>query len=335
MNIINLNQNRKKNGIEDLLDWLSSDINKLNSIILELMSNNLPLISQLSSHLLESGGKRIRPLLLLACSRLCNYSGDRHIKLASVVEFIHTATLLHDDVVDKGKKRRGKKTANLIWDNKSSILVGDYLLSKAFKILINDGSLSCLNIVSKASLKISEGEVKQLVASKNLKTSEAEYLDIITHKTAELFSAACELSAEISGICEENKRSLSDFGKYVGIAFQIIDDTLDYFSIKGLSGKDFGNYLREGKMYLPLILCYKRSNTEEKKYIEYLLNNNLKDEDFFEILSCMKKYEVENDCKNKAKHFSIMAKDSLGGFSDSDSKNKLVNLVDFLVNRTN
>ncbi len=334
MNLINLKDNTKINHLDIIIEWLSPEINNLNSIIIDLMSNNLPLISKLTNHILSSGGKRIRPILTLACSKLCNYSGDRHIKMASIIEFIHTATLLHDDVVDNSKKRRGKTTANFVWDNKSSILVGDYLLSRAFEMLINDGSLKCLDIVSKASVKISEGEVKQLMAANDFKTSETDYLDIIIHKTAELFSAACEVSAEISGMNEESKKSLADFGKYTGIAFQIIDDTLDYFSISGKSGKETGNDLKEGRMSLPLIICFQRCSIKEKRLMEVIIRKKtLDNDDFIKILNLMKKYNVEQDCINKAKHFSIMAKDSLGRFPDSDSKEKIFNLVDFLSER--
>jgi octaprenyl-diphosphate synthase len=294
------------------------------------------LVSDLSNYIINSGGKRIRPLLTVACSRLCKYSGSRHIKLASVVEFIHTATLLHDDVVDNSKKRRGKMTANFVWDNKSSILVGDYLLSKAFRMLINDGSIKCLDIISKTSVKISHGEVKQLISINNLLISEPDYLDIITCKTAELFSAACQISGEISEMNSDKKSGLAEFGKFLGIAYQIVDDTLDYFSDHKISGKETGNDLKEGKMSLPLILCYKRSNKVEKKYIEHIIWNDSRNyNDFLKILGFMKKYNVNNDCINKAKHFSIMAKDSLGVFSDSFEKKKLIDLVDYLIQRTN
>ena len=188
MNIINLKRKNQDNPLDIFMKWLKPDIIKINQSILNNLLGSEPLISDLSNHIIGSGGKRIRPLLTIACSKLCNYIGSRHIELASVIEFIHTATLLHDDVVDDSKKRRGKSSANFIWDNKSSILVGDYLLSKAFRILINEGSIACLDIISKASVKISNGEVKQLVSIKNLHTNESEYLDIINHKTAESVS---------------------------------------------------------------------------------------------------------------------------------------------------
>ena len=206
MKIINLDSDYKKDYYSDFASWLQDDLNAVNKIILDSLSNSSKLISDLSGHIISSGGKRIRPLLTLASAKLCGYSGSRHINLASVIEFIHTATLLHDDVVDNSKKRRGKDTANYIWGNKSSILVGDFLLSKAFKLLTKDGSLKCIEIISKTSEKISLGEVKQLMSVKNLETSESDYLEIIDCKTAELFSAACQISCEISEIEDKKKK---------------------------------------------------------------------------------------------------------------------------------
>ena len=335
MNIINLKRKHQNTALETFMEWLEPDIIKINQSILKNLIGSEPLISDLSNHIIGSGGKRIRPLLTIACSKLCNYIGTRHIELASVIEFIHTATLLHDDVVDNSKKRRGKSSANFIWDNKSSILVGDYLLSKAFRILLNEGSIACLDVISKASVKISKGEVKQLVSIKNLHTSESEYLDIINHKTAELFSAACQIGGEVSEISSEKKKCLAEFGTFLGMAYQIIDDSLDYFSDFKTSGKSSGNDLKEGKMSLPLILCYKRCNKSEKKIIEFIIaKENTNNSDFIKIIDLMTQYKVKQDCVKKAKYFSTMAKDSLGIFSDSIEKEKLTNLVDYLTLRT-
>ena len=335
MNIINLKRKNQDNPLDIFMKWLEPDIIKINQSILNNLLGSEPLISDLSNHIIGSGGKRIRPLLTIACSKLCNYIGSRHIELASVIEFIHTATLLHDDVVDDSKKRRGKSSANFIWDNKSSILVGDYLLSKAFRILINEGSIACLDIISKASVKISNGEVKQLVSIKNLHTNESEYLDIINHKTAELFSAACQIGGEVSEVSSEKKKCLAEFGTFLGMAYQIIDDSLDYFSDFKTSGKSSGNDLKEGKMSLPLILCFKRCDKNEKKIIEFIISKEKSNNsDFVKIIDLMTKYDVKQDCEKKAKHFSTMAIDSLGIFADSPEKEKLVNLVDYLTYRT-
>ena len=334
MNIINLKKNQNS-PLDIFMKWLEPDIIKINQSILKNLLGSEPLILDLSNHIIGSGGKRIRPLLTIACSKLCNYIGARHIELASVIEFIHTATLLHDDVVDDSNKRRGKSSANFIWDNKSSILVGDYLLSKAFRILINEGSIACLDIISKASVKISNGEVKQLVSIKNLHTNESEYLDIINHKTAELFSAACQIGGEVSEVSSEKKKCLAEFGTFLGMAYQIIDDSLDYFSDFKTSGKSSGNDLKEGKMSLPLILCFKRCDKNEKKIIEFIITKEKSNNsDFVKIIDLMTKYDVKQDCEKKAKHFSTMAIDSLGIFPDSAEKEKLVNLVDYLTYRT-
>ena len=334
MNIINLKNFKEYDFFEDFSNWLQKDLNEVNKIILETLETDSSLVTDLSNHIIQAGGKRIRPLLTLATSKLCGYSGKRHLSLASVIEFIHTATLLHDDVVDSSKKRRGKKTANFIWGNKSSILVGDFLLSRAFKLLVNDGSLKCIDIISNVSEKISFGEVKQLMSVGKLNISESDYLEIIKYKTAELFSAACQLSSEISEINENKKKSLKDFGHFLGISYQIVDDTLDYFSEEKISGKEIGNDFKENKMTLPLILVFNRGNKKEKSFITHLIEKKKLDAcNFNWIIEKMNKYNVLNDCLQKAKHFSIMAKDSLGTFSDNEDKKKLINLVDFLINR--
>ena len=336
MKIIKLKDFKINDSFEEFYNWLQKDLNQVNKIILESLETDSSLITELSNHIIGSGGKRIRPLLTLATARLCHYSGNRHLTLASVIEFIHTATLLHDDVVDGSKKRRGKKTANFIWGNKSSILVGDFLLSKAFKILINDGSLKCIDIVSNVSEKISFGEVKQLMSIGKLNVSESDYLEIIGFKTAELFSAACQLSSEISEIDFTKKKSLKDFGYFLGIAYQIIDDTLDYFSEEKISGKEIGNDFKENKMTLPLILFFKRGNKKEKNLIQHMVQNRkLNDSDFNWVSEKMKNYDILDDCLQKARHFSIMAKDSLGTFPDNEEKRKLINLVNFLTHRKN
>ena len=334
MNIINLKNFKEYDFFEDFSNWLQKDLNQVNKIILETLETDSSLVTDLSSHIIQAGGKRIRPLLTLATSKLCGYSGKRHLSLASVIEFIHTATLLHDDVVDSSKKRRGKKTANFIWGNKSSILVGDFLLSRAFKLLVDDGSLKCIDIISNVSEKISFGEVKQLMSVGKLNISESDYLEIIKYKTAELFSAACQLSSEISEINENKKKSLKDFGHFLGISYQIVDDTLDYFSEEKISGKEIGNDFKENKMTLPLILVFNRGNKKEKSFITHLIEKKKLDAcNFNWIIEKMNKYNVLNDCLQKAKHFSIMAKDSLGTFSDNEDKKKLINLVDYLINR--
>ena len=328
--------NEKAESFDEVLNWLNEDIQKVNTTILKNMNSKVPLISQLSGYIISSGGKRIRPILTLAASKLCKYSGERHINLAASIEFIHTATLLHDDVVDESMNRRGKKSAHNVWDNKSSILVGDFLLSKAFRLMIKDGSHRCLDILSKASIEISQGEVLQLLTNNNIQTSESQYLEVISAKTAALFSAACIVGGIISEIEKKKEMALSEYGQYLGIAFQITDDTLDYVPDNHNLGKDIGDDFKEGKVSLPIILAYTRSNRAEKEFWLKVINDkNQTQGDLNIALTIIKKYNVINDCLKKAKHFSIMAKDSLGPFEDSYEKKKLIELADFSIKRLN
>lgn len=336
MNRLKVISNASKNSDfwDELFSWLQKDFIKVNELILKNISSEVPLINQLAGYIISSGGKRIRPLLTLASAKLCNYSGKRHIDLAASIEFIHTATLLHDDVVDESKKRRGQKSANLVWDNKSSILVGDFLLSKAFRLMIQDGSNKCLEILSKASIEISQGEVLQLQTNNNIQTTESQYLQIIGAKTAALFNAACSVSGVISEVSQEKQNALMDYGKFIGLSFQIVDDTLDYFSNNKVFGKNIGDDFKEGKVSLPIILAYNRSNITEKKFwIRVINQKNQFKTDFVEAINIIDKYHVVEDCMKKAKHFSLMAKDSLSPFEDSYEKQSLIRLADYIVNR--
>ncbi len=318
-----------------IMKWLNQDFEKVNNVILKNMKSKVSLISELSGYIISSGGKRIRPLLTLAASKLCKYEGERHINLAASIEFIHTATLLHDDVVDESMSRRGKISAHNVWNNKSSILVGDFLLSKAFRLMIKDGSDRCLNTLSKASVEISQGEVLQLLTNNNIRTSESQYFDVINAKTAALFSAACVISAIISETNKEKEVALFEYGKYLGTAFQITDDTFDYYSNYRDLGKDVGDDFKEGKVSLPIILAYNRSNEQEKNFWLRVINEKKqKDGDLTTALKILAKYNVIKDCFNKARHFATMAKDCLGPFENSYEKEKLLNLADFSVDRS-
>ena len=332
--VTNNSPQEENKSLAQIIKWLNDDILKVNSIILDKMTSKVPLISQLSGYIISSGGKRIRPLLTLATSRLCKYNGERHINLAASIEFIHTATLLHDDVVDESLQRRGKTTANIVWDNKSSILVGDFLLSKAFRLMIKDGSHRCLDILSKASIEISQGEVLQLLTNNNIQTSESQYYDVIMAKTAELFAAACNVSGVIAEVSNEKENALYEYGKYIGMAFQIIDDTLDYCSVNNDFGKNIGDDFKEGKVTIPIILAYTRSTKREKDFWLKVINEkNQSDKDLSEALNIIRKYNAIRDCFEKARHFSLMAKDSLGPFENCFEKQQLINLADFSVKR--
>ena len=245
---------------------VAADMNGVNAVILERMQSKVALIPELAGHLIAGGGKRMRPMLTLACANLLGYPGTRHHKLAAAVEFIHTATLLHDDVVDGSGMRRGKRTANLIWGNPASVLVGDFLFSRAFELMVEDGSLKVLRILSHASAVIAEGEVEQLTAQRRIETDEEQYLTIISAKTAALFAAACRVSPVVAEADEDAELALESFGRNLGIAFQLTDDVIDYASDAATMGKGVGDDFRDGKMTLPVILAYARGSDEDRDF---------------------------------------------------------------------
>ena len=255
-------------SLDSLFDLVATDMNGVNAVILERMQSKVALIPELAGHLIAGGGKRMRPMLTLACAALLDYTGTRHHKLAAAVEFIHTATLLHDDVVDGSGMRRGKRTANIIWGNPASVLVGDFLFSRAFELMVEDGSLRVLKILSQASAVIAEGEVEQLTAQRRLDTDEEHYLTIISAKTAALFAAACRISPVVAEAGEEAELALENYGKNLGIAFQLTDDVIDYTSDASVMGKGVGDDFRDGKMTLPLILAYARGAPDERAFWE-------------------------------------------------------------------
>src|SRR5690349_12551440 len=244
----------------------AGDMNAVNAVILDRMQSKVALIPELAGHLIAGGGKRMRPMLTLASAALLGYTGARHHKLAAAVEFIHTATLLHDDVVDSSGMRRGKQTANIIWGNPASVLVGDFLFSRAFELMVEDGSLKVLKILSRASAVIAEGEVDQLTAQRQIDASEEHYLDIVGAKTAALFAAACRISAVVAETGEEAELALESYGRNLGIAFQLVDDVIDYSSDEATMGKGVGDDFRDGKMTLPIILAYARGGVEERAF---------------------------------------------------------------------
>lgn len=250
-----------------LAEALTEDMEAVNALIRQRMaSKHAPRIPEVTAHLVEAGGKRLRPMLTLAAARLCGYAGDHHIRLAATVEFIHTATLLHDDVVDESTKRRGRPTANLLWDNKSSVLVGDYLFARSFQLMVETGSLRVLDILADASATIAEGEVLQLTAAQDLKTDEGIYLQVVRGKTAALFAAACEVGGEIAGVASAQVQALRDYGDALGIAFQIADDLLDYGASSADIGKNVGDDFRERKVTLPVIKAHAAADAEGRAF---------------------------------------------------------------------
>ena len=255
-------------SLDPMIALTAADMNAVNAVILERMQSKVALIPELAGHLIAGGGKRMRPMLTLASAALLDYTGARHHKLAAAVEFIHTATLLHDDVVDGSGMRRGKRTANLIWGNPASVLVGDFLFSRAFELMVEDGSLKVLRILSHASAVIAEGEVDQLTAQRQVETSEEHYLHIINAKTAALFAAACRISPVVAEAGEEAEEALEAYGRYLGIAFQLVDDAIDYSSDDATMGKGQGDDFRDGKVTLPVILAYARGSARRPRLLE-------------------------------------------------------------------
>ena len=265
--IVNLDASRraKSKALDALVDLVEDDLKAVNRTIIARMNSPVALIPQLAGHVVAAGGKRLRPLLTLAATKLCGYLGERHIRLATCVEFIHTATLLHDDVVDDSALRRGQSSANAIWGNQSSVLVGDFLFSRAFELMIEDGSLKVLQILSRASSVIAEGEVHQLLTSNDTETSEAQYLEVIQAKTAELFAAAARIGAVVAERPDVEEEALRVYGLNLGIAFQLIDDVLDYSARQQELGKTVGDDFREGKITLPVILAFRRGDDGERE----------------------------------------------------------------------
>jgi octaprenyl-diphosphate synthase len=254
-------------SLDPIMSLVANDMNQVNSVILARMQSEIPLIPELAGHLIAGGGKRMRPMLTLACARLLDYHGTRHHKLAAAVEFIHTATLLHDDVVDNSGLRRGRRTANIIWGNPASVLVGDFLFSRSFELMVEDGSLRVLKILSNASAVIAEGEVNQLTAQRRIETSEDRYLDIIAAKTAVLFAAACKIAAVVAEREPAVEEALDNYGRNLGIAFQLVDDAIDYESDGATMGKDAGDDFRDGKVTLPVILAYARAGQDDRVFL--------------------------------------------------------------------
>ena len=327
----NLNNQKK---FDDLQQLVINDLKKVDILIKRKIKNKINYIPKIAGHLVKAGGKRIRPTLCLACARLCNYKGVKHINLSTCIEFIHTATLLHDDVIDESKKRRGLKTANNIWGNKSSVLVGDFLLSKSFELMTEIENIEVLKILSKTSSIIIEGEISQMLSNRNIATTEDEYLEIIKSKTAHLFSTASKINTYLIKYPDEYKNALGSFGMNLGTAFQLIDDLLDYKAIENDFGKMTGDDFKEGKMTLPVILALRRSNKIENNFWKKTIQDGQIDPgDFQKACSILKKRKILDDIYIRAKHYGAVAKDALGIFDDSKEKKALLNIVDFVIDR--
>jgi octaprenyl-diphosphate synthase len=322
-------------SIDPLVDLVAADMDRVNATIISRTGSEVTMIPEVANHLINSGGKRLRPMLTLALSRLVGYAGDGHIKLAAAVEFMHTATLLHDDVVDESELRRGRLAARMLWGNEASVLVGDFLLGQAFKMMVEVGSLKALEILSSAAAVIAEGEVMQLAAAKNTATTEDEYIAVIRAKTAELFAAACEVGPALSGRQKAEQAASRSFGMNLGITFQLVDDALDYGGASSRLGKNIGDDFREGKITLPVVLAFRRGSDAEREFWRRTLEQGeTTDVDLDHAIGLMAKHRALEDTIGRAHHYGAIARDALALFPDSKMKTALVQTVDFCIARS-
>jgi octaprenyl-diphosphate synthase len=328
------NKRGKKPTFDVLTAIVAEDMALVNQLILKRMESPVALIPQLAGHVISAGGKRLRPMLTLASAKLCGYHGERHITLATCIEFIHTATLLHDDVVDESKLRRGLETANSIWGNQASVLVGDFLFSRSFELMVEDGSVKVMGILASASARLAEGEVMQLLTANDTETGESAYLDVIKAKTAKLFAASCRLGAIVADRPSVEEEGLEAFGMNLGVAFQLIDDVLDYSAKQATLGKNVGDDFQEGKITLPVILAFRRGDDKERIFWRRTLGNlEQNDTDLERAITLLQKHHALDDTVDRARHYGAMARDSLGIFPTSETKDALISLIDFCIER--
>ncbi|MGH1417793.1 MAG: polyprenyl synthetase family protein [Hyphomicrobiaceae bacterium] len=321
-------------SLKPLLDLVSEDMAGINRIILDKALSDVELIPELAAHLIDSGGKRLRPMLTLAAAKLVDYRGEQHIDVAAAVEFMHTATLLHDDVVDDSDVRRGKLAARKIWGNQASVLVGDFLLGQAFRMLVEVGELSVLKILSNAAAVIAEGEVMQLAAAKNTSVTEDDYLAIIDAKTAALFSGAAQSGAAIAGRPVEEQNALKSYGRNLGLAFQLVDDALDYGGDSKKLGKSVGDDFREGKITLPVLLAYRRGSEKERTFWQRtIVDGDIKNGDIETAIETMNSHGTISDTLERAKSYGTVAHDALAIFPDSAEKKALQDVISFCIAR--
>lgn len=327
-------ESKRKPSLDPLLSLVADDLQAVNQVIVERMHSPVALIPQLASHVVAAGGKRLRPMLTLAAARLCGYAGARHVGLAACVECIHTATLLHDDVVDDSELRRGLASANTVWGNKPSVLVGDFLFSRAFELMVEDGSLKVLAILSRASSIIAEGEVGQLVTTNDTATTEADYLAVIRAKTAQLFAAACQIGAVVAERPNVEERALEAYGLNLGIVFQLIDDLLDYSAKQATLGKTVGDDFREGKITLPIVLAFRRANAEEQVFWRRTLEDlDQGPDDLQHAITLLTARGALAATLEQARKYGAKAVEALAPFRAGPEKDALADVVDFCIHR--
>lgn len=334
--VVPLEESKKRPGasIEPLVRLTREPMERVNEIILARAGSNVTLIPEIARHLIDSGGKRLRPMLTIAAAGMCGSEGDGRVKLAASVEFMHTATLLHDDVVDESDLRRGKAAARMVWGNQASVLVGDFLLGQAFKMMVEVGSLDALEILSNAAAVIAEGEVMQLGAAKNTATTEDEYLAVIGAKTAALFSAAAEVGPVLAGRGRAERAAFRSYGTNLGLAFQLVDDALDYGGSSKSLGKRVGDDFREGKITLPVVLSYRRGTDADRVFWKRVLEDGtLEASDLEKAIGLMRTHRAIEDTVDRARHFGAVARDALAPFPESPHKAALLEAVDFCIAR--
>ncbi len=325
---------KSRASLDAIMALVADDLREVNAVILRRMDSNVPLIPKIAAHIIAAGGKRLRPMLTLATARLCDYRGTRHIGLAAAIEFIHTATLLHDDVVDDSKLRRGRDTANSVWGNQPSVLVGDFLFSRAFQMMVEDGALPVLAVLSRASARIAEGEVGQLLTANDLSTSETAYLEVVKGKTAVLFAASCHVGALVAEAGRAKEEAMDCFGLNLGIAFQLVDDALDYGSESATMGKSVGDDFRDGKITLPVIVAYRRGSEGERAFWRRTLEKlDQSERDLDEAIGLLRRHRAIEDAIERARHYGAIARDALGIFSDGAAKKALLEAIDFAIER--
>jgi octaprenyl-diphosphate synthase len=321
-------------SIEPLVRVTADGMERVNKAIIDRTGSNVALIPEVARYLIDSGGKRLRPMLTIASAAACGYRGNGDVKLAASVEFMHTATLFHDDVVDESDTRRGKRTARLVWGNQESVLVGDFLLGQAFKMMVEVGSLEALEVLSSAAATIAEGEVMQLATAKNTETTEDEYLDVIRGKTAVLFSAAAEVGPIVAGADRSVRAAFRSYGANLGIAFQLIDDVLDYGGQSLTLGKDVGDDFREGKVTLPVVLAYRRGSEADREFWRRtLVNGEIAEPDLAHAKALLERSRALKDTVERARHYSAMASDALAALPESPAKAALLEVVAFCIAR--
>jgi octaprenyl-diphosphate synthase len=336
MNVLNTSilRTEEKSSLEGILLWVGDDLKKVDLEFRRNLKSNVPIIAAIGEHLLLSGGKRLRPILLLLSARACGYRGEAHISMASLIEFIHTATLLHDDVVDRAELRRGMESANAKWGNEACVLVGDFLFTKCFSLLVENGNRKILQAIARATTLMAEGELEELIKTNDISLTEEDYLSIIARKTAALFSAATQVGAILGEALEEKEAALTHFGMDLGIAFQLIDDNLDYTSREEEFGKKIGIDLQDGKITLPLIFTLNHCTEKESAIIRQAVESDpMTRESFFQVVTIIEKYRGVTYTWEKAREYVARAKEHLCHLPDSREKEALLSLSDYVLER--